>query len=126
MIDFKSVVEFNKYTVALAAASFVYTLEKFVPMPTAGTRLFVLAVLLTFLASAILGVVMFAASTGAQHGAQERKERIQKVIPWLGIAHSALLCIGLVALGGMLLDRVMAAPEPIAKSECCCTQERDG
>lgn len=122
-MDFKGLIDFNKYTVALASVGFVYTLEKFVPMPTFAGRLLVLALLITFLASAILGVAIFAVSTGALHGNPERKARAEKRIAPLGIWHTVFLCIGMIALAVMLSFRVMAAPEPIAKPQCCCTHE---
>jgi hypothetical protein len=125
VVDFKGIIDFNKYTVAVAAASFVYALEKFVPMPTSAGRWFIVAVLLTFLASAILGVTIFAASTAAQHATQERKERLQKAVPRLGSAHAVLLCVGLLALGGMILERAMTAPGLVAAPQCCCTQPSD-
>jgi hypothetical protein len=112
-MDFKGLIEFNKYTVAIAAGCFIYTLEKFVPTPTEVGRIFVLILLLIFLASAILGVAIFAASTGALHGTPARREQVEKLIPPLGIGHAVLLCVGMVLLGGMLYSRVMAAPGPI-------------
>ena len=122
-MDFKALIDFNKYTSALAAASFVYTLEKFVPTPTMIGRLLVLGLLVTFLLSAILGVLIFAASTAAlSQGATAPRRQVERLIAPLGIAHASLLCIGMVALGFMLYPRVMADPQPIAPPQCCCTQ----
>lgn len=121
-MDFKALIDFNKYTSALAAASFVYTLEKFVPTPTMVGRLLVLGLLVTFLLSAILGVLIFAASTAALSQEAASRRRVERLIAPLGITHASLLRIGMVALGFMLYPRVMADPQPIAPPQCCCTQ----
>ena len=66
-MDFKALIDFNKYTLALAAGGFVYALEKFVPMESWGGRYLLLGLLVTFLCSALLGVAIFAGATAALH-----------------------------------------------------------
>jgi hypothetical protein len=56
-MDWNSLVEFKKYTVALAAAGFAYTLENFVPIPTADGRWFVVVILGAFLLSSLFGIL---------------------------------------------------------------------
>jgi hypothetical protein len=117
-VDFNALIEFNKYTLALAAASFVYALEKFVPMPTDWQRFSVMAALLLFFLSTALGVVVFAAATAALGPNEARRGRIQKQLPSLGIAHAVTLILGIILLAIVMVPRVLAAPEPAAK--CCC------
>jgi hypothetical protein len=57
-VDFKALIEFNKYTLALSAASFAYALDKFTPPTTSGGRLLLLLVLATFFLCTVLGVII--------------------------------------------------------------------
>lgn len=119
-MEFKALIEFNKYTLALSAASFAYALEKFVPMPTNGGRLPLLIVLGIFFVCALLGVIIFAAATSALHPSKAAKQAsIARIIAPLGIAHTVLLVAGLLILGWMLYGRVMAAPEASKQTTCC-------
>jgi peptidoglycan/LPS O-acetylase OafA/YrhL len=119
-VNFQGLIDFNKYTLALAAASFVYTLEKFVPMSTASARYLVLGVLIMFLASALLGILVFAASTRAMHGDKAEQKGLATWIRRFGTAHAVSLCIGLLVLGAMLYSRVIEPPAPVANRPCCC------
>lgn len=122
-MDFKALIEFNKYMLALSAASFAYALDKFVPMPTSDGRLMVLALLGIFLVGIVLGVLIFAAATSALHPKKEgKKAYIEKLIAPLGILHTGLLIVGLVVLGGMLIERVTTAPDAPKKAATCCVQ----
>ncbi len=112
-MDFKAFSEFNKYTIALAAGCFVYALEKFTPMSTTCGRWLLVGVLALLLISLVIGIVMFAAATSAQYGDDARKKRIEAVIPGLGIAHWVFLGIGVLILGGMVVDRVLTPPAAI-------------
>ena len=47
-MDFKAVIDLAKYTLALTAGCFVYSLEKLVPAPTDPARWLVLALLAVF------------------------------------------------------------------------------
>jgi hypothetical protein len=119
-MNFEGLIDFNKYTLAVAAGSFVYVLEKFVPMQTLPGRLFVLILLCVFLFSALLGVAVFAAATAALHADAARKQRIEAQINRMGIAHAALLCVGLLGLTPILYDRVMSPPKEQRQEACCC------
>ena len=119
-MDFKALVDFNKYTLALAAGGFVYALEKFVPMETPGGRYLLLGLLSILLLSVLLGVAIFAAATAALHADDIRKQRIEAYIRWFGVTHSILLCVGMLVLGGMLYDRVMSLPKQQTQQTCCC------
>jgi len=122
-LDFKALIEFNKYMLALSAACFAYALDKFTPMPTSEGRLLLLVLLVTFFFSIVLGVIIFAAATSAQHPKKaEKKAGLAKAIAPLGIVHTTLLIIGLLVLGWMLIGRVMAAPDATKKGVSCCVQ----
>ena len=104
----------------LAAACFAYALEKFVPMPTAGQRFLVLFTLGMFFVCAVLGVIIFAAATAAQHPKKAGSaDAIARLIGPLGMAHTALLVLGLLGLGYLVYERVMAPPEAPKPTICC-------
>jgi uncharacterized membrane protein YjgN (DUF898 family) len=124
-VDFKGLIDFNKYTLALGAASFVYALEKAVPA-TRGLAWYVsLAALALLFVSVVVGVIIFAAATAALHvddTAKEdvaRKERITGYMPPLGTAHVLLLATGLLLLGGVLFERVISPTPPLPPPQCC-------
>ncbi len=119
-MNWESLIEFNKYTVALAAAGFVYTLEKFVPMPTPEGRWFVLLVLSMFLMSLIFGILVFSTATTALSADEVKKKVAEERIPRYGIPHAVLLIVAMLAVGGMLIQRVLAAPPKPLLTVCCC------
>jgi O-antigen ligase len=121
-MDFTALIDFNKYTLALAAACIAYSLEKFVPMPTPAGRYLVLVLLAIFMLSALCAVLLFAVATAALHRDKDNAAKLKPLIGRLGIAQMAFLCIGLVVLGGMLADRVLT--EPQAPTPVCCVKER--
>lgn len=119
-MDWKGLIQFNKYTVTLAAVGFAYTLEKFVPMPTAEERWVVVLILGTFLLSLIFGILIFATATTALSAGQGVTSDAEKLIPRLGIPHLVLLGVAMVAVGVLLIRRVLAdPPKPVAVA-CCC------
>jgi len=119
-MEWKSLIEFNKYTVALAAVGFAYTLEKFVPMPTAEERWFVVLILCTFLLSLIFGILIFATATTALSADEDAKTDAEKRMPWFGIPHLVLLGVAMLAVGVMLILRVLADPPKPVPVACCC------
>jgi hypothetical protein len=122
-MNFQALIEFNKYTLALAAGCFAYTLEKFVPVPSDPERPLVLAVLGVFFVCALLAVIIFAAATAAQHPKKAaHAETIAKLIAPLGIGHTFLLIAGLFALGWLLYGRVVGAPEAPKPVACCVVE----
>ncbi len=119
-MNFSALIEYNKYTLALAAACFAYALEKFVPVPTEGQRFLVLFTLGMFFVCAVLGVIIFAAATAAQHPNKAGSAvAIGRLIRPLGMAHTALLVFGLLGLGYVVYERVMAPPEAQKPTACC-------
>jgi hypothetical protein len=124
-MDFKALIDFNKFTLALAAACFAYSLEKLVPMPTQTGRYLVLGLLAIFMLSTLCAVVLFAVATAALHRDDAQAEKLKPLISRLGVAHAGLLCIGLLVLGGMLVDRVLTEP-PKTKPVCCALGAASG
>lgn len=121
-MDFKAVIDLAKYTLALTAACFVYSLEKLVPAPTEIARWIALALLVVFTVSALAGIFILSAATAALHvdpadpdKARRQEPRIQKA----AYLHIGLLCAGVLLLGGKLVERVLTeeSKAPVA----CCT-----
>ena len=120
-MNFEGVIDFTKYTLALAAAGLVYTFETFIPAPSAIGRFLALSVMLIFLIASIAGVFIFAVSTAALHDAS-RETAARKRIKILGVAHSVLLVVGMAALGGMLVPKILAPPSATAMLTCPCVR----
>ena len=118
-MDFKAIIDLVKYTLALTAACFAYSLEKFEPAASPGERWIVLGLLATFFVAILAGIFIFSASTAALHGDTERAKRQEPRIMRAAYTHIGLLCIGILLLGGMVVERVLTrVPKPPA---VCCT-----
>jgi hypothetical protein len=121
-LNLSALVEFNKYTLAIAAAGLVYTIQTFVPAEGAATRWLVLGLLGVFLASLVCGALLFAACTRAMHGSSSPAPAPGSgastpadppaLIEFLGTAHAGLLVVGLIALCALFVPRVLAKPTP--------------
>lgn len=119
-MDFKAIIDLVKYTLALTAACFVYTLEKLVPAPTELGRWLVLALLTLFLVSALAGILIFSSATAALHGDEKKASRQRWRIERAAYVHIGLLGIGVLLLGGKLVERVLTE---VPKSPVvCCSQ----
>ena len=119
-LDFEGLIEFNKYTLALAAGGFAYSLEKLVPAPTPVGRCLVLGLLALFLVSILCGVMLFAIATKAKHprNPATAKSGMESNIARFGTAHAVTLTVALLLLGGMLVPRILATPS--ASPTCPC------
>jgi len=106
-MDFKAVIDLVKYTLALSAACFVYTLEKFVPAPTLLAKCLALTLLALFLISAIWGILIFSSATAALHGNKRRAARQKNLIKKAAYIHIGFLTLGILLLGGKLVERVL-------------------
>jgi hypothetical protein len=121
-MNFEGLIEFTKYTLALSAGGFLYTLEKFVPSGSMLGRYLVLGVLILFLASTLFGIAMFGMSTAALHRDLLGQARLRKLMQPLGTTHACLLFLAMVALGGMTYSRVMSEPGAEAGPlHCSCS-----
>ncbi|MGH1374335.1 MAG: hypothetical protein ACRBBW_20025 [Cellvibrionaceae bacterium] len=126
-MDLKALIDFNKYTLTLSAAAFVYTMSNFVPVKSASEVDGLLFILGCFLAASLSGVLLFAAATSALHKvpASETKTTPKKSITLFGNLHAALLVIGLVALAlklhAHIIDTVpetQVQPQTQIRAEC--------
>jgi hypothetical protein len=119
-MNFEGLIEFTKYTLALSAGGFLYTLEKLVPSGSMPGRYLVLGLLVLFLASTLFGIAIFGMSTAALHRDSLGQARLRKLMQPLGITHACLLFLAMVVLGGMTYSRVMREPgaEPL---HCSCS-----
>ena len=106
-MDFKAVIDLVKYTMALGAACFVYTLEKLVPAPSDGARWYVLLLLALFVLSILGGIFIFSAATAALHGDEDRARGQKPLIRKASYIHLGCLGIGVLLLGGKLVERVL-------------------
>ena len=118
-MDFKATIDLVKYTLALSAACFAYALEKLVPAPTEPARCFVLGVLASFIFAALAGIVIFSSATAALHGDEVRAKRQRKVIRPTAYIHLGCLGLGVLLLGGKLVDKVLTdVPAPPIATRC--------
>jgi hypothetical protein len=110
-MDFKAVIDLVKYTLTLGAACFAYTLEKLVPAPSDGAKWFVLVLLSLFVFSVLGGIFIFSAATAALHD-EERAEGQQPLIKKASYIHLGCLAIGVLLLGGRLVENVLTEAPP--------------
>jgi uncharacterized BrkB/YihY/UPF0761 family membrane protein len=118
-LNLDGVIDFTKYTLAVAAACFVYTLQTLVPQQQPAMRYVVFALLLVLFLASFCGVFVFAVATNAKHGSQRGTHA--RFISSLGIGHLALLFVGMVWLGVMLGIRVLQPPSPPSPMVVHCT-----
>jgi len=118
-VDYKALIDFNKYTMALAAAGFGYTLEKFVPARSDFELIAVTILLFIFLLSTICGVLLFSTATASLHNSNSSFDKREKLVKRFGITHSLLLVFGMIGLGiGVFFLVWTSIPE--TKDLCCC------
>ena len=120
-MDYKGVIDFNKYTLALAAGGLVYSFER-LPDFKSGFPIFVLLLLLFLFAIAlVLAVLVFAAATRSLHLPDERKGELDGVIGGLGTSHAIALFVAIVILSVTMLihSLVQLKNEDVAPLECC-------
>lgn len=118
-MKFEAIIDLVKYTLTLTAACFVYALEKLVPAPSELGRWLVLALLALFVISALAGIFIFSSATAALHGDKDKAARQQRRIERAAYIHIGLLGLGIVLLGGKLVERVLTdVPQPPV---VCCS-----
>jgi hypothetical protein len=119
-LNYEALIDFNKYTLALAAGGFVYALQKLVPVETEAERCALLGLFAILLLSVILGIILFAAATVGRYGGDAPgRPLIAKCIKFSGIGHSVLLVVGMVWLGLMLYYELLTMPIAQAPIACC-------
>ena len=109
-MKFESLIEFNKYTLALAAGSFLYSIEKLLPPDNQLKQVIVATLLVILLVSLVTGVIVFSAATAASHATaandNERIKKNQKIIGWSGATHSITLVVALIILAFIFIEKV--------------------
>jgi len=121
MLDYKAVIDFNKYTLALAAAGFVYVLEKFTPLTFGLVFVTVTFTLFLFLVSILAGICLFAIATSGLH-TQPESETHSRLIKVFGITHASCVALAMLILGILVFSQlVFTDPKPEAAPTCCCT-----
>lgn len=123
VLNFDGVIDFTKYTLALAAAAFIYVIEKFTPAATSGGRAVTVGLLVVLLASSISGVLVLAASTAAPHANDVRKQRIIGLVGRFGTTHAVLLVAGLFGVGGLVFNQALSQPDDPPVTRCVCSVE---
>ncbi len=120
-MDLKALIDFNKYTLTLSAAAFVYTMANFVPVKSAEEVNGLLFILACFLVASLSGVLLFAAATSAQPNKPtgDQSGGSHTAITVFGNLHAALLIIGLIALALKLHARIIETV-PAAQTQVDC------
>ena len=126
MLDYKAVIDFNKYTLALAAAGFVYVLEKFTPLTFGLVFVTVTFTLILFLVSILAGICLFAIATSGLHTQPESETHKSKthsrLIKVFGITHASCVLLAMLILGILVFSQlVLTDPKPEVAPTCCCT-----
>ncbi len=119
-MNYKALIDFNKYTLALATAGLIYTFER-LPEFKQGFPIFVLlALLVLFAVSLLLAIALFAAATRALHLPQDRDGELDGAIRHLGRWHSGLLFTAIIILGFTMFVHAMTELGTETDSEPCC------
>ncbi len=102
-MDYKSIVDFNKYTLALSGASLAYGIEKFTG--TQGWMAFPVFIMIALLLlSIIFGLLVFAVATRASH--QSSGTEYQELISKYGTRHAITLTFGVVLLTLLMTPKI--------------------
>ena len=110
-MNFEGVIDFTKYTLALSAGSFVYTLETFTPARDDIDRYVIVLLLVILLLASILGIAVLGVCTKAMHDSQKDQADTIKRVGTLGTWHSILLVVGVLGVGGLLIPHVLREAE---------------
>lgn len=113
-MNIDGLIDFNKYTLAVAAGCFVYAMEKIPPVKSDVAGVLLGATLFLLAAASVLGVLVFFVATSAAHYKVEGGAIPDKHLEWirrLGISHSIALLFGVLLLVGMLVPRVFSSKD---------------
>ncbi len=114
-MNIDGLIDFNKYTLAVAAACFVYAIEKIPPVGSGMSWLLFASALCLLAVSSVLGVLVFFVATSAAHHEAKHKVIPSAHLDWIrrfGISHALTLIVGVVLLVAMLAPKVLSAREP--------------
>lgn len=124
-MDYRAIIDFNKYTLALASGGLLYAFGLLPKLPDYRSEVAVFGTLFLFLAAAVCGIIIFAAATKALHHADEpaKNEQRDKIIRGAGAVHSLSLFLAVLALGIVMIAEAYAGlGEPPQKPDCSCCQ----
>lgn len=118
-MNIEGLIDFNKYTLAVAAGCFVYAMEKIPPVESDAAGVVLGTTLLSLAVASLCGVLVFFVATSAAHYKVKGGSIPSEHLDWirrLGISHSIALLVGVILLVGMLVPRVFS---PHEKREDC-------
>jgi hypothetical protein len=113
-MNIDSLIDFNKYTLAVSAGCFVYAMEKVPPVGSGVAGVVLGATLVLLAAASVFGVLVFFVATSAAHYKIEGGAIPGEHLEWirrLGISHSVALLLGVVLLVGILVPRVFSSAD---------------
>lgn len=116
-MNIDGLIDFNKYTLAVAAGCFVYAIEKIPPVGAGMPWLLLASTLCLLAAASVLGVLVFFVATSAAHHQAKHKVIPSAHLDWIrrfGISHAVALMAGVLLLVAMLAPKVLSAREPDA------------
>ena len=124
-MDYKALIDFNKFTLALAAVGLVCVLERFVQADSAILFAAILIILILFLVSALAGIFLFAAATFGLHserkdGDENKVRRLDTLIKPLGITLIICFGLGMAILGVVIVTQVVFAKNEMHSTPECC------
>tara|TARA_R110000868_G_scaffold143864_2_gene362500 strand:+ start:2253 stop:2636 length:384 start_codon:yes stop_codon:yes gene_type:complete len=127
-MNFTSIIDFNKFTVAIAVGCLVYATEKILPPDSLIKQIASIVLIGLLVLSIVLGVFLFAAATAACNaelaGDRSRVESNQATIKFCGTWHSITLGLALLIFAALLYNKFsISTPEDGLKSCVCCKKE---
>lgn len=108
-----SILDFTKWTLALAVAQIFWLQSTFLPTGDRQVFVLVLAVMAIAALSAILGVALYARATKVL--AENPDATFDDLVRVLGRAHAVLLVLALVGSAGLFIGRLFQPAEPAAR-----------
>lgn len=127
IMDYKAIIDFNKYTLALAAAGFVYALNNYEHPATTTTYWAVLVMLFLFIFSTLVGILVSSTATSRLHKEVSQRPKPDYLIQYFGITHITSLVVAMLILGGLVFSQFIDQnrnPLPKKEPTCCCTHRQ--
>lgn len=104
-MDHKGLADFNKYTLFLSGAGFIYTLEKYALADPSWQAVVALG---SFFVAFVAGVLVFWFTTAAMHSEQKAEKNKGKIAK-SGTMHAAVLIVAAGFLGWLVICDVCSA-----------------
>ncbi|MEQ9375382.1 MAG: hypothetical protein RIG68_09395 [Imperialibacter sp.] len=126
-MNYESIIEFNKYTLALSAGGFAYVLDSYKEpaTPLLFWLVVVVCVLLAF--STLAGILVYSTATSKTHQGDKESPGHDRFIRLFGTSHALFLAVAMLGLAVIVFSDIQypkdnEQPEP--RVVCCC--ERPG